>query len=152
MSTEYNFQYCQKIVLFDAHERVLLARRQGEEDFDGTYSFIGGKMEVTDGELIDGLRREKEEEIGRRAIVLVAPHISYNVLYRKKNGSSMVLPHVYGRYEGGEIDLNEEYSDYKWVDPTELEDFGPKIDTVEDAVKCVQSIKRIVTESDLVRI
>lgn len=34
------FQYCQKLVIFDAtFENVLLCRRKGENDFDGFFTF-----------------------------------------------------------------------------------------------------------------
>jgi len=41
---------------------VLLAKRAGEADYDGTWSFIGGKMETTDATLVAGMQREKNEE------------------------------------------------------------------------------------------
>jgi 8-oxo-dGTP pyrophosphatase MutT (NUDIX family) len=151
-SEKYNFQYCQKIVLFDEQDRVLLAQRKGESDFDETYSFIGGKLEITDGELINGMLREKQEEIGRRALILVAPQLSFNVYFTKKDGSAMVLPHVYGRYVSGEIELNDEYSNYKWVGVDELDSFEPKIDTIPVAVAWARKIREIVTDEDLVEI
>jgi hypothetical protein len=44
------FQYCQKLIILSADKtKVLLAKRKGEADYDGIYSFIGGKMETTDG-------------------------------------------------------------------------------------------------------
>lgn len=125
------FQYCQKLVILSAERKsVLLAKRKGEADYDGVFSFIGGKMETTDESFIAGMKREKTEEIGPKAVVQVMPNVTYNALYRKKDGSSMVLPHVAGVYVSGEIEINEEYSEYKWVPLAELEAFEPKIDTV----------------------
>ena len=42
----------------------------------------------------------------------------------------MVLPHYYARFIGGEITLNDEYSEYRWVNLRELDRFEPKIETV----------------------
>ena len=57
----YLFQNCQKIVVFkDNNTKVLLAKRKGENDFEGVYSFIGGKMETTDDSIIKGIQREKK--------------------------------------------------------------------------------------------
>ena len=69
------FQYCQKIIVLSKDRRaVLLAKRKGEADYDGTYSFIGGKMVTSDKTIIDGIKREKDEEIGRATIVkILAP-------------------------------------------------------------------------------
>ena len=62
---QYNFQYCQKIVVLSKDRtKVLLCKRKGEADYDGIFSFIGGKMETTDISIIEGLKREKDEETG----------------------------------------------------------------------------------------
>lgn len=131
MNQNLFFQYCQKLVIFSADRKsVLLAKRKGEADYDGVFSFIGGKMETTDESFVAGMKREKTEEIGPKAVVQIMPNETYNVLFRKKDGSSMVLPHIAGVYISGDIELNEEYSEYKWVPLAELEAFEPKIDTV----------------------
>lgn len=125
------FQYCQKLVILSEDKKsVLLARRKGEADYDGTFSFIGGKMETTGSDFLAGMKREKTEEIGPDAVVKVLPSETRNVLFRKKDGNSMVLPHIAGIYVSGEIRLSDEYSDYRWVLIDELADFEPKIDTV----------------------
>ena len=135
MSDQLKFQYCQKIVLLnDAKDAVLLARRKGEADYDGVYSFIGGKMETTDGGFVEGLRREKNEEVGSDVQISISPMTTWNAYFVKKSGDSMVLPHYVAIYRGGEIRLNDEYADYKWVKLDQLESFEPKIDTIESAV------------------
>lgn len=145
MSDTTHFQYCQKLVVIDpAKDSVLLARRKGEADYDGVYSLIGGKMETTDGSILDAIRREKEEEIGKAAVVLIAENLSYNVLFTKKDGNSMILPHFYAEYDGGEIELNDEYSDYVWVPVEELDAFEPKIDTIPAAVRWAKQIGELV--------
>jgi hypothetical protein len=61
----------------------------------------------------------------------------------------MILPHVYARYVSGEIDLNEEYSDYKWVPIAELNSFEPKIETIPEAVAWAKKLQQIITDGDL---
>jgi 8-oxo-dGTP pyrophosphatase MutT (NUDIX family) len=140
-----HFQYCQKLVVIDpATDSVLLARRKGEADYDGIYSLIGGKMETTDSSILDAIRREKEEEIGTAAIVSIAEDVSYNAFYRKKDGNSMILPHFYAEYEGGEIELNEEYTDYVWVPRNQLSSFTPMIETIPEAVRWATEIGEMV--------
>lgn len=125
------FQYCQKLVIVSPDfNSVLLAKRREEVDYDGVFSFIGGKMETTDQSLLEGMKREKDEEIGPKANVKVLPNESYNLLFRKKDGTSMILPHIAGVFQSGEIELNEEYSEYKWVPMDELEKFEPKIKNI----------------------
>ena len=131
MPSNLLFQYCQKLVILSAdRQSVLLAKRKGEADYDGVFSFIGGKMETTDTSFVAGMKREKTEEIGPNAVVAVLPDETRNVLFRKKDGNSMVLPHIAGVYVSGNITLNEEYSEYQWVPLAELEAFEPKIDSV----------------------
>ncbi|MGV9677757.1 NUDIX hydrolase [Nocardia sp. NPDC003482] len=144
MSDTTHFQYCQKLVVIDPETNsVLLARRKGEADYDGVYSFIGGKMETTDSSILDAIRREKEEEIGKAATILIAEDLSYNVLFRKKDGNSMILPHFYAEYAGGDIELNDEYADYVWVPVDHLDAFEPKIDTIPVAVRWAREIGKV---------
>lgn len=127
------FQYCQKLVILSNDKtKVLLAKRKGEADYDGTYSFIGGKMETTDESIVAGMKREKDEEIGPNAKVKILPNETYNLLFRKKDGNSVILPHVAGLFVSGEISINEEYSDYKWLSISELDKFEPKIENIPE--------------------
>lgn len=147
------FQYCQKIIVFnDTGDSVLLAKRKGETDFDETFSFIGGKLETTDGGFIAGLKREKDEEIGERAKLDIFPDVSVNEYYTKKNGQAMVLPHTYAIYRDGDILLSDEYSEYAWVKLTDLADFEPKIKNITPMVDKILKLKRIADPSQFVRI
>jgi 8-oxo-dGTP pyrophosphatase MutT (NUDIX family) len=133
MQSNLFFQYCQNLVILSSDKKsVLLAKRKGEADYDGTYSFVGGKMETTDTTLIAGMKREKDEEIGEKTAVKIIPNESYNILFRKKDGSSMIIPHVCGYFVLGDIKLSDEYSDYKWVAVEELNDFEPKIENITE--------------------
>ena len=144
------FQYCQKLIVLSTDKSsVLLAKRKGELDFDGTYSFIGGKMETTDESLEAGMRREKNEEIGEEAQIKVYLPESYNILYRKKDGNAMILPHIAAVHIAGVIKLNNEYSDYKWVSLDDLEAFEPKIEGIEVLAKWAVAKISAVDESKL---
>lgn len=87
MSLTTLFQYCQKLVILSPDmQNVLLAKRKDEADYNGIYTFIGGKMETTDESILAGMKREKDEEIGNAAVVRVLPDETYNLLFRKKDG------------------------------------------------------------------
>ena len=148
---KYHFQYCQKIVVLSKDlKKVLLCKRKGEADFDGVFSFIGGKMEITDSSIIDGLRREKNEEVGSTFKVRVFPKFSINVLFRKKDGNSMILPHYLAIHEKGDIQLNEEYSEYKWVDLDTLQTFEPKIPKIHEVVRDLMKLPTFAKEEEFV--
>jgi len=148
------FHYCPKMIVFSADKKsVLLARRAGEADYDGVYTFIGGKTETTDGGLLEGLKREKDEEIGSDVKLKVCYTMScYQVWYTKKNGNSMVLPHHIAIYDGGEIELNPaEYDDCKWVPVDEFEEHA-QIPANAPAVRAALRMLSILQDEDFVEI
>ena len=127
------FQYCQKLVVLSAdRQSVLLAKRKGEADYDGTFSFIGGKMETTDESLLAGMQREKNEEIGEEVTLQIAVDESRNTLFRKKDGNTILLPHLATLYVSGDIQINDEYSEYQWVPLDKLDAFEPKIANIPE--------------------
>lgn len=154
MSNNLLFQYCQKIVVFNKEiNAVLLARRKGEADYDGVFSFIGGKMETTDGNFIKGLTREKNEEVGVNAGMYINPEITFNELFVKKDGNSMVLPHYFAIYDEGKIELNDEYDEYEWVSLEQLNTFQPVISTVPTVVtKMLENINILNNPEKLIKI
>ncbi|NQZ84897.1 MAG: NUDIX hydrolase [Nanoarchaeales archaeon] len=150
---KYNFQYCQKIVILSKDKtKVLLAKRKGEEDFDGIYSFIGGKMETGDTSIISGLKREKDEEIGIDCKLNLFVNFSHNLEYITNAEDYMILPHYLAIYESGEIKLNEEYSDYKWIEISKLDNFEPKIKTILNVVNKILELEKISKEKDFILI
>jgi len=149
--SELHFQYCQKIIVLSSNKtKVLLCKRKGENDFDGIFSFIGGKMEVTDETIIDGLKREKNEEVGEDFKVKIYPTYSTNLLFRKKDGNTMILPHYLSIYQNGKIKLNEEYSEYKWVNINDIESFEPKIPTIPNVLTKILNLEKITKETDFI--
>ena len=150
---KYLFQYCQKIVVFSAdNTKVLLAKRKGESDFDSTYSFIGGKMETTDKDCVDGMRREKNEEVGENFIVRLNPIYNSIVSFIKKDGHYMILPHYYAQYIKGEVKLNEEYSDYQWVNVSNIDTFSPIIFSIPSMVKRMLKLLPLMNDTDFIQI
>lgn len=147
---KYNFQYCQKIVIFSSDlKKVLLCKRKGENDYDGTYSFIGGKMESSDEDLVSAMQREKNEEIGEDFKIKLYNEFSNNLTFKKKDGSYMILPHYFAKHVEGAVELNEEYSEYKWVRIEELEDFEPKIENIPESVNKLLKLGKIIEDDDL---
>lgn len=141
------FQYCPKLVVFSADkESVLLAKRKGEADYDGTYTFIGGKVETTDADLLAGMNREKNEEVGPDFKIKLLPNESRNLLFRKKDGNAMVIPHHPALHVTGEIKLSDEYSEFKWVPLAELDAFEPKVANIPE---CANWALRKLSEPDL---
>jgi len=147
----YSFQYCQKIVVFSKDfNKVLLCKRKGEADYDGVYSFIGGKMEHKDVDFLESLKREKNEEVGASFKIRIHPFFTTNALFLKNSGDNMVLPHYIAIYEEGEVILNEEYSDYKWVDLQHIDSFEPKVPTIPDVITKLTVLMPILDMNDFI--
>lgn len=150
---KYCFQYCQKIVVFSQDQKsVLLCKRKGEVDYDGTFSFIGGKMETSDESILAGLQREKNEEVGINFRIKIFTTFTHNVLFRKKDGSSMILPHYLAIHENGEVELSEEYSEFKWVEIDKLSEFEPKIPNIDVMVSLVDRLNKSSENGDFTSI
>lgn len=154
MNNKYDFQYCQKLVIFSKDKsQILLCRRAGENDYDGVFSFVGGKMETTDSSIVAGIKREKDEEIGSRFRAKLYPTFSINLLFRKKDGRSMILPHYLVVHEDGEVELNrDEYSEFKWVPVNELQTFEPKIESIPGAVSEMLKLDKIAEKGEFILI
>ena len=149
---KYNFQYCPKVVVVSKDEtEVLLCKRKGENDYDGTFSFAGGKMEITDQSITEGVRREKNEELGENFKVKLFQTFNLNILFRKKDGNAMILPYYFAIHQEGEVELNhDEYSEYKWVKISELEKFEPKIQNIPEIVDQIIRLEKIAEDKDFV--
>lgn len=149
----YAFQVCQKIVVFSQDRKsILLCKRKGEADYDGVFSFIGGKMEAGDTDLVQSLKREKSEEAGESFVIRILPTYTVNLFFVKKDGSRMILPHYYALHESGEVVLNDEYSEYQWVAIDGIDSFEPKIPTIPDAARQLMRLQPLVHDDELVRI
>ena len=70
----------------------------------------------------------------------------------KKDGTNMVLPHYYARYESGEVILNEEYSDYKWVEVEKIAEFEPKVPTIGLEIEKLLRLVDLIKEEELIEI
>jgi len=146
---KFLFMYCQKIIVFSEDgASILLAKRQGEQDYDGVYTFIGGKMERSDKTLLDALRREKTEEVGAKLKLDICLTVNRTIEFTRKDGHRVILPHYIARSRGGEVVLNEEYSDYAWVPVEKLASFSPLIDNIPDFVAWAQRMLPTLTDDD----
>jgi ADP-ribose pyrophosphatase YjhB (NUDIX family) len=145
------FRYCPKLAVVDGPD-VLLCRRAGEADLDGVFTFIGGKLEHSDASIIEGLRREKTEEIGPDARVAVLGSYSIHVEFTKADGGCVILPHFLADWQGGTIELSDEYSEHRWVPRGELSDMTGVVPDVADICSRLDRLRSIATPDDWVTI
>lgn len=119
----------------------------------GIFSFIGGKMETTDESIEAALRREKVEEIGAEARLEAFVEASRSLLFRKKDGMAMIIPHYVAHYSGDDIRLNAgEYSEYRWVPLSELGVLKPKIANIPDFIEWALRYKDVLSAGQSVQL
>ena len=134
------------------NSKVLLAQRKSESDYDSTYSFIGGKMETTDKNIVEEMRREKNEEVGEYFKIRLNPIYNSVTYFVKKDGNFMLLPHYYAQYLSGEVKLNGEYSNYKWVSISEIQKLEPKIPNIPEIVNRLLKLLPVMKYKDFVEL
>jgi ADP-ribose pyrophosphatase YjhB (NUDIX family) len=148
-----HFQYCPKLAVFDATGgKLLLCRRKGEQDYDGVFSLIGGKMEHKDPSIVDAIRREKNEEVGQHFTIRLLSTVSVNILFVKKDGNRMILPHYYAVHVRGDVTLSDEYSEFKWISLEDLPTFSPMVENVKWIAPLLQRMSIQARSDDFVEV
>ncbi len=84
--------------------------------------------------------------------ISIYPTFSVNYLYRKKDGNSLILPHYLAVHQSGEITLNEEYSEYNWVQISKLDEFEPKIPEIPHILKQMLRLEKIAKVEEFILI
>jgi 8-oxo-dGTP pyrophosphatase MutT (NUDIX family) len=145
------YQCVQKLLVVDEQSsRVLLCQRRGEADLDGIFTLIGGKLEHGDEDLVAGLRREKDEEVGAAVRLSVLTTYATFAEFTKADGSKQILPHYYAVYRGGDIEISEEYASFQWVAVDELNGFGPIVPNIPMIADRLIRLRRVATDDDFI--
>jgi 8-oxo-dGTP diphosphatase len=114
-------------------DKILLVRR-ADSPAKGFYSLPGGRVEFGES-LHAALHREVREETGLR-IEIVGLAGWREVLPGTSGGGHYVIMSFAARWAAGEVTLNEEHDDFKWLEPDELSGLkltGGLVEVVEAA-------------------
>lgn len=111
------------LIIINRENQILLVKRTEKEDqFEGCWSIPGGGPKEEETYEV-ALRREIKEEIGCE----IESATFFRSYYFKVNPELNVRAiYFYGRINGN-IKLNEEFSDFKWVNANEIENQQLKI-------------------------
>jgi 8-oxo-dGTP diphosphatase len=115
------------------NDKILLVRR-ADSPAKGFYSLPGGRVEFGES-LHAALHREVREETGLR-IEIVGLAGWREVLPGTSGGGHYVIMSFAARWAAGEVTLNEEHDDFKWLEPDELSGLkltGGLVEVVEAA-------------------
>jgi len=112
------------IVVLKCQDKFLLVQRSENDDiFPGKWQNMGGKIEL--GETVESaIKREVKEEVGLD--VNAHPMFLQSYSWKKDDGSPARLGLIFlikltGKLENYNIRLDEELSDYTWVNLAEAE-------------------------------
>lgn len=138
-----------KLAIVHQHEgKVLLCRRANETDLNGVFTFIGGKMELADADIVETLRRERDEEIGPDVRLRLLHTYSIITEYRRLDGLRQILPHYLAFYVGGRIALSSEYSEAIWVHIRHLDGWeAPMIRNIPGVLQGLMALRSIADEN-----
>jgi 8-oxo-dGTP diphosphatase len=100
-------------------DKVLLVRR-ARSPGKGFYSLPGGRVEFGES-LHTALHREVDEETGLR-IEIIGLAGWREVLPGNSGGGHYLIMSFAARWAAGEVRLNDEHDDFKWVAPDALGD------------------------------
>lgn len=102
------------ITLYNQEGQILLAKRAPfKTHAAGVWENISGAVESGE-QPIETLKRELAEELGQKVKYEIGP--VYNTFYAKlDNGRDIIGISYLCRYLGGEIELNQEHTSYRWV-------------------------------------
>lgn len=117
--------------------KILLVRR-AREPSKGVYTFPGGRVEFGES-LTEALAREVREETGL-AIDIVGLIGTREALPARTGGHGhfVILPFA-ARWTGGEVTLNDELDDARWLSPGALGDL-PVTQGLEDTIRSACAI------------
>lgn len=120
-------------IVLSKNKQILIVRRASNDEWmPHHYAFPGGKIEIGE-DVVAGLCRECKEEVN----LTVKPencHFLSDV--SKKLGHKFYLATEFD----GEVRLNNEHDDFKWINPKELNKFK----TVPDIIRVVAAIKESI--------
>lgn len=113
-------------------DRFLLLRRSGEMDvFPGAWDFPGGSIEKGEDAGKAALR-ELEEETGLLGTVI---RTGEKHLVATRYGSYRLHPFLV-KVDSGEVELNREHTEHRWVEPREVRE----METVKELEKDFQLV------------
>lgn len=118
-------------VLIQKDDKILLLQRSDKSGRGGEWSFPGGAVENEDA--IEGIQREIDEEL----VIKVRNIHPFTVRTYFEKKPTIIIGYVCD-YESGEIDLNWEHDDFKWLSPDE----ALKLPLTPDAKFLVEEYKK----------
>lgn len=124
--------------ILNSKKEVLLLQRAGNKSWGGRWNFPGGKYEPSDKNLSNGAIREAKEESGLQ--------INSLELLGKVSFDNFDMFFYFSDDYSGEVEINDESQDFKWVDIFDLENYKFPMGKLNK--KLINSLMNIVGEKN----
>ena len=125
------------IILKDG--KVLIMKRSMKEDHaQGSWDIPGGKIDFGENP-IDCLNREVMEESGLEVEIIKLMRV-WSFL---KNPQTQIIGiTMLCKYKSGEVKLSEEHTDFKWIEPKEINDYDALYGVKKDVLSAIESVTK----------
>lgn len=113
-----NLQVGVKLIIQNSAGEILVLKRRGYGDLDGTWDIPGGRIESTE-DLITGLKREVREEIGVDFVGKPQIIAAQDIFPADSDRHIVRLTHLLTE-DIANINLSDEHSEYRYAQAVEL--------------------------------
>lgn len=127
-----------KALIFNAEKQILLLQRSDKVGGSGSWSFPGGAVDPGE-DAIDGLIREIDEETGLE-VKDIKPYAVTTHVHGEED--SVIIIGYLAQLLDGEVKLNWEHDNYKWLDMEQIFDY----DLTPDAEFFITEYKKFIKE------
>ncbi len=112
-------------VLIYHNDKLLIMRRAGLDKNDANlWDIPGGKIEPGES-VYDAIKREVFEETGLSSVIISIKDLHGLITGDFDSTNKLVIAVYECESSMTDIKLNEEHSEYRWIDPEELPSYNP---------------------------
>jgi 8-oxo-dGTP pyrophosphatase MutT (NUDIX family) len=137
-------------IVYNKDRQFLITKRAAhEEHWPGKWTVPGGRISTDDYintpftyknqwyySLTNALKREVKEEVG---IEIGKPEYLLDLTFIRGDGIPVLVLSYFAEYLSGEVVLDEDSTDFKWISADEISDYD-LIDGIDDEIKMVDEI------------
>ena len=142
-------------IIYKDNKYLIVKRSLDKRVFPGRWTVPGGGLEVSDYintpkttadawyyAVEDSLKREIKEEVG-----LEIDKVRYllDLVFIRPDNVPVVTLSYYCKFKSGDVKLNEENIEYKWVDPKELKEY----DLISGIAEEIEMVDKIIKGENL---
>jgi 8-oxo-dGTP pyrophosphatase MutT (NUDIX family) len=140
-------------IIYKGNKYLIVKRSLDKKVFPGKWTVPGGGLETTDyidtkkttedawyWAVENSLKREIKEEVG---LEVGKPNYLLDLVFIRPDNIPVVTLSYYCEWKSGEVKLNDENVDYKWVSAEETKDY----DLISGIAEEIEMVEKIIKKS-----